>query len=108
MAAEDLATTEGQVVESAGDEDMADVERRVALVQLAVVDVQGADGVEAEVAVGVVDVARPGVGGCEIEGLCGAVVELRLQAVVVRHAVVDVVYALLGAGESVASVGWFP
>ncbi len=67
MRAEELSAAEGQVVEEAADEDVALVEAGVSLVEGVVVDVELADGVEAKVAVGVVDVVRPGVGGGERE-----------------------------------------
>ena len=105
IGAEHAAATDGEVGQGADDEVVTNVERRVALVEAAVVGVEGADGVEAEVAVCIVDVARPGVGRGEREALGGAIVELRLEAVVAGDAVVYVVDDLAERGEGVELVG---
>ena len=96
---EELAVAEGKVIEETADEDVLLVQAGVPLVDGVVVDVELRDGVEPEVAVGVIDVMRPGVRGSEGETLGGTVVELRLERVVVRDAIVGVVDDLAGTGE---------
>ena len=56
IVAEQPAVTEGHIGEHAGGEHVPLIERGVALVESVVVGVQIADGIEAEIAVGVVDV----------------------------------------------------
>ena len=87
VPAKHLSMTERQVIQSAADKHIALVKSRVALVERVVIDVNRTDGIEAEIAIGVVNVMRPRIRACEDQALGRVIVELCLQAVVMRNAV---------------------